>query len=231
MVMDLKWIELTSPDLEQPPILAVIPIGSIEIHGPHLPLGIDTMVIERVAVEAVRNLDAVVLPPLPYAYVPENRHFKGTISLSADTFLRLLEEVCDEVYRNGVEKIVVLNGHGGNIRPLRLFIREVLSKKKKYCVYLIPEPWGLITDVIEEVKETDEIGHACEIETSIALYLFPGLCRLYKVKRPATTGRKPPRGVETAVDWSGYAVEGYLGDPRKASSKKDEGFSRPGYPV
>lgn len=204
--------------------VVILPIGSIEVHGPHLPLGQDTLVVHRVAVEAAKRAPpALVLPPLYYAYVPENRHFPGTISLSGSTLLKLLEEVCDEVHRNGFKRILILNGHGGNTRLLRLFVREMQERGKRYLLYVWAEPWRAIYRLIEELRETEPVGHAGEMETSFSLYLFPQLCRVERVERPARLG--PPyvvEGLETMADWICFAVEGYIGDPRAAERGKGE---------
>ncbi|RLE96723.1 MAG: hypothetical protein DRJ57_05240 [Thermoprotei archaeon] len=224
---EVEWAKLAYPDVEsldREKTVVILPIGSMEVHGPHLPLGQDTLVVHRVAVEAARKSPpALVLPPLYYAYVPENRHFPGTISLSGVTLLKLLEEICDEVYRNGFKRILILNGHGGNTRLLRLFVREMQERGKRYLLYVWAEPWRAIHGLIERLRETETIGHAGEIETSFSLYLFPQLCRMDRVKRPAKLGPVwVVEGLETMADWICFAVEGYLGDPRAASSEKGE---------
>ncbi|HDJ89791.1 MAG TPA: creatininase family protein, partial [Thermoprotei archaeon] len=130
----MKWEELTSKDIEEldkDKTVVILPIGSIEVHGPHLPLGTDTITIYYVVLKATEIEDALVLPPLYYAYVPENRNFKGTISLKSDTFLKLLEDILDEVARQGFKKFLIVNGHGGNRRPLALFLRKMLEKNKR----------------------------------------------------------------------------------------------------
>ena len=225
MRVSVEWAELAYPDLaaaDRERTVVVLPVGSLEVHGPHLPLGLDALVVHRVAVEAAkRSPPAVVLPPLFYAYVPENRHFPGAISLSGSTFLKLLEEVCDEVYRNGFKRILILNGHGGNRRPLSLFVREMQEKGKRYLLYVAVEPMEGLERVIEEVAETRPLGHACEIETSLALHLLPHLCRLERVKGPARLGpERVVEGAQTMADWVCYAVEGYIGDPRAAAPEK-----------
>jgi len=225
MVNEMRWEGLTYGDIEEmvkEGYIPVVPIGSLEVHGPHLPLGTDALVIHKVALEVAKREKVVVLPPLYYAYVPENRHFPGTISLTGRTFLRLLEEICEELGRMGFKKIILLNGHGGNIRPLRLFVREVLNKRRRYVVYVIAEPWGLIGDVIERVRESDVVGHAGEIETSLVAYTYPELIKEEKI--PKGKARLGPRSVaewvETPVDWIGYALEGYVGEPSKANAEK-----------
>lgn len=221
----VEWVELASVDVvgfDRDKCVVVLPVGSIEVHGPHLPLGLDTLVIHRVAVEAARRSPpALVLPPLHYAYVPENRHYPGAISLSGTTFLKLLEEICDEVYRNGYKRILILNGHGGNRRPLSLFVREMQERGKRYLLYVWVEPMEGLEEVIEKLRESEPLGHACEMETSLALHLFPHLCKLERVKGPAKLGpSKVVEGVQTMADWVSYAIEGYVGDPTKARPEK-----------
>ena len=208
-------------ELVEKEYLPVIPIGSLEIHGPHLPLGIDGIVAHRLALEAARYEKIVVLPPIYYSYVPEHRHFPGTISLKASTFMKLLGELCDELQRMGFRKIVLLNGHGGNIAPLRTFLRERLWRRGA-CVYAILAPWNLASDVIEELREGRVYGHACEIETSIALHVAPELVRRERIPlgEIPTGPRHVVNGVETPVDWVVYAVEGAVGSPSLASQDK-----------
>jgi len=224
-VESVEWAHLAYPDIaaaDKERTVVVLPIGSIEVHGPHLPLGQDTLVAYMVAVEAARRSPpALVLPPLFYAYAPENRNFPGTISLSGSTLMKLLEEVCDEVYRNGFKRILILNGHGGNTALLNLFVREMQERGKRYLLYVWSDPFGDLWRLVNEIRETEPVGHADEIETSLALHLFPQYCRLERVERPARLG--PPHVVEgarTMADWICYAVEGYLGDPRAASPEK-----------
>ncbi|HDD64286.1 MAG TPA: creatininase family protein [Thermoprotei archaeon] len=222
----MRWEELTSSDfkmLDKDNLVAIIVVGSIEVHGPHLPLGTDTILTYAAVLKAAEVEDAVVLPPLYYCYVPENRNFEGTITISGDTFIKLLEEICDEVYRNGIKKILIVNGHGGNVRPLRLFLREMLRKGKRYQLYIVTDAWSPFSKEISEVKESKVIGHACEIETSLIMHVRPNLCKLNRVKGEAKLGvEKVVEGVEAMVDWISYAIEGYVGNPLLASKDKGE---------
>jgi creatinine amidohydrolase len=219
----VKWEDLTSKDIAgiDKNLPAVIPIGSIEVHGPHLPLGTDILTIYWVAVKASELEDAIILPPIAYGYAPESKHFPGTISISAETLLSLLREVCLEIYRNGFRKILILNGHGGNSRILRLLSRDVLDRCMNICLYMVVDPWSPVRSEIEGLRETKLIGHACEIETSIVSYIAPRLVKLDYVRGEAKIGVYTTiPDVETNVDWVGYALEAYLGDPRKASMEK-----------
>ncbi|MEM3027800.1 MAG: creatininase family protein [Candidatus Bathyarchaeia archaeon] len=219
----VKWDGVTSREINSldKNLPVVLPLGSIEVHGPHLPLGTDTTIIYEVALKASELEEALVLPPLAYCYAPENKHFPGTISISAVTLLRLIEEICSEISRNGFKKLIILNGHGGNRRILRLLMRDVLDKGLDIAIYSVTEPWSLIRDEIEKVRETSPVEHACEIETSFMLYLNPEVTRLSYLEGKARTGTSfEKEGIETNADWISYALEGYVGDPRKASEWK-----------
>lgn len=219
----MLWECLTSPDIKEASkkyLVAILPIGSIEIHGPHMPTGTDSITIREMARMASEKEPAVVLPTLYYAYVIENRHFPGTISLSARTLLSLLEEICEEVSRNGFKKILIVNGHGGNNYLLRVFLRESLLRRKDYIVYALIEPWSSFEDIAKEIFESKETGHACERETSIGLYLFKDLIKMERIEKGAETGSTGLPKIETPVDWQAFAIQLYLGDPRLATAEK-----------
>ncbi|RLE84874.1 MAG: hypothetical protein DRJ41_02325 [Thermoprotei archaeon] len=147
-----------------------------------------------------------------------HKHF-----LRAETFLSILEDILDEVLRHGFKKFLIVNGHGGNRRPLRLFVRKMLEKEKRIQLYILADPLTPVRSIIEEVRETEVYEHACEVETSIMMSLSPGLVKLERVKGKAVLGkRRLIEHIETMVDWQGYAPMGYVGDPTKASSDKGQ---------
>jgi len=220
----MLYEHLASPDVKEAAekgLVAILPIGSIEIHGPHMPTGTDSISVYNIAKLAAEKEEAVVLPPFYYAYVPENRHFPGTVSLTAKTLLSLLEEVCDEIARNGFKKILIVNGHGGNNEILRVFLRDSLTKKKEYALYAMISPWAPLAELTAKLSEGRTVGHACELETSVGLYLFEDLIKMDRVKQEAKLGSTHlPKGIETPVDWQAYALQLYLGDPRLATKEK-----------
>ena len=220
----MMYEHATSPDVKaaaEKGLVAILPLGSIEVHGPHMPTGTDALTICNLARMAAEREEAVVLPPVYFAYVPENRHFAGTISLTAKTLLSVLEEVCDEIARNGFKKILILNGHGGNNSIIRTFLRESLTRKRDYTLYAMIEPWAPIQKHVAELSEGRTVGHACELETSIGLYLFEKSIKMENVKHVAELGATNiPKGIETPVDWQAYALEAYLGEPRFATKEK-----------
>lgn len=222
----MLWEELTSEELDEAAksgLIAVLAIGSIEKHGPHAPLGTDTLTVFNLVKIASEKEPAVVLPPIYYGMVKETRYAPGIISLSSETLLKVLGEICDEISRNGFKKILIVNGHGGNIATLRCFVWDKqLTKGVEYVVYLmaLPTP-DLSKDEREKLTEGKINGHGGILETSLGLYFYPSLIKLAKVKRETKMGSlELPKNVFTILEWPACAPEAYIGDPRYASKEK-----------
>jgi creatinine amidohydrolase len=113
-----RWDELVASDftkaLEKSSKTCILPIGILEKHGPHSPIGTDLIHVREWAAHAVKSEYAVVFPDYFYGQINEARHQPGTFALPSDLIYKLLEATCDEIARNGFDKIVILNGHGGN---------------------------------------------------------------------------------------------------------------------
>jgi len=218
----MQWEKITSRELYEmvKEEVCIIPIGSLEKHGEHLPLGNDALIAHKLALMAVEKEPAVVLPPLYFAYTKAMKNLTGAISLETDVLLAFLENLCDEVARNGFKKIILLNAHGGNVSILGVFLRHVADKGKDYAVYL--PPIFLAPEVIKEVKETSETGHAGEIETSISLYLFPELCKMERLPKEFYSSRRDydVSPASTSIDWYAAYPDAYVGDARKANAEK-----------
>lgn len=125
--------------------IAVVPIGSLEQHGPHLPMGTDSIVAEAVVREAVRSLgdlDLLVLPTVWFGCSEEHMDFPGTVSLDAGTMMRLVRDLCSSLARHGVRKVALVNAHGGNTDVLRAVLREVRRDLGVFAVLF--DVWPLI---------------------------------------------------------------------------------------
>ena len=218
----MEWANVTYEDVAgmAKEEVCIIPIGCLEPHAWHLPTGNDALIAHRWAQMAAEREPAMVLPPLYYAYVKPGRHLPGAISLETDVLLALLENVCDEVARNGFKKIILLNGHGGNSAILEVFSQHLSDRGKDYAVYF--PPIFLMEDVIREIGETTDWGHACEIETSISLYLFPELCKMDRLPEGYFRSKKDfdIGPAKTSMDWFASHPETYIGDAHKASVEK-----------
>ena len=221
----MNWHDITSDQFaearEQTGGVALIPIGSTERHGPHLPLGCDTLVGAGVAARVAALEPVVVLPVMGYTWVPQPSFQPGAIGIKSNLLLDWLTCVLDEIHRNGFGKIVLMHCHGGNIPMSATILGHVLEERKAYSLYSIPPFAG--ADV-REVLETGDWGHACEIETSVALALFPDLVRMELVGHrtfPAVPGLDVG-AAQTPVDWIARYPTCCVGEPQAATAEKGE---------
>ncbi len=175
-----KMEELSSPRfvqaLELSKGVCIIPLGIIEKHGPHLPLGTDLFEARQAATEAAKKEYAVVFPPYFAGQIFEARHQPGTIAYSSELMWKMLEETCNELARNGLKKIILVNGHGGNTSFLEYFCQSQLAERKDYVVVLFRQEDDPVTGKeIEKLKKAKLDGHAGEGETSMMYSIRPDL--------------------------------------------------------
>src|SRR6195256_4560784 len=134
-----RWDELTASEwpkaLEMSKQTCILPIGILEKHGPHVPIGSDLIQVREWAARATKKEYAVVFPDYFYGQINEARHQPGTFCLPSKLVLELLDATCQEIARNGFDKIVIINGHGGNPELLRYFIQSQLEHRRDYAVY------------------------------------------------------------------------------------------------
>jgi creatinine amidohydrolase len=178
--LPFKMEELTSPKfakaVDQAAGVCVIPLGIIEKHGPHLPLGTDLYESREIAFHAAEKEYAVVFPPYFAGQIFEAKHQPGAIAYSNELMWKMLEETCKELSRNGLKKIILLNGHGGNTSFLQYFCQSQLANKNDYVVVLFqsgPDPES--AKEIKSLKKAGLDGHAGEEETSMMYYINPAL--------------------------------------------------------
>lgn len=159
--------------------IGILPIGSIEQHGDHLPLGTDLFIADKLAEIAAtkaleRNIRAIVLEPIAVTISREWSGNPGTLWVSGEVFQAYLKNYLFSVFRNRINRVVVLNAHGGNFENLLAALKNTVYdyEERGFRVYLV-NWWDMVGDVINEVFET-RFFHADEIETSLALAL--GIC-------------------------------------------------------
>ena len=229
----MQWEELTAPELAKAvreTRLCVVALGVLERHSEHLPLGTDYLVSHAIACKAAEVEPAVVFPPFYFGQIYEARCFPGAVALRPTLLLELLQSVFDEIGRNGFEKIVVYNGHGGNNHLLAFLAQCSLWEEKPYSLYMPLRTFS--PDGEKEwaaLQETSFGGHACETETSAVLGTFPHLARMERV--PDTPGAPlgrmghlPP--TYTGIWWYSDFPEHYAGDARPATEQKGQIYVR-----
>ena len=178
--ISFKMEELTSPQfikaIEKAGGVAIVPLGIIEKHGPHLPLGTDLFEAREVAFNAATQEYAIVFPPYFSGQIFEAKHQPGTIAYSNELMWKALEETCIELSRNGLKKIIILNGHGGNSSFLQYFCQSQLMSPRDYIVVLFrPGTDQVNAKEIKSLKKASLDGHAGEEETSMVYFIDPNL--------------------------------------------------------
>jgi creatinine amidohydrolase len=168
----------------------------------------------------------VIFPPYYFTQIHEAKHQAGTIAIPFRMMFDLLEAACDEIARNGMNRIVLLNGHGGNNHFLPYFAQSMLEKPRGYTVYVI----GLNAYLPEgdpkwqSMRQTQVDGHAGEEETSIMLALHPELCRLDQITESGMPQKRSKHlgGLYNSIGWYAEFPNHYAGDGRVGTREKGQ---------
>jgi creatinine amidohydrolase len=223
-----RLAELTSAEAEAAfarASLAILPTGSTEQHGPHLTLETDTAIAWSLArrLEGELGEDAILLPRLDYGLSEHHLRFPGTMTLRPETYLRLVSDVIESLAHWGVRRVLVVNGHGGNIDALRLVSR---TARRDHGVLVASVMWARIAaDAIAARVGSSRYGHACESETSVAMAAAPQVVRADRIAAPAErwsvdVWTDPPAPiVDQTVLLHEWSADGALGDARLASAE------------
>lgn len=220
-----KWEELTGPDfiraIHQAQGVCLLPFGIVEKHGPHLPLGTDLINVRYASLQAVQQEYAVVFPPYYFGQIAEARHEPGTLSYPAHLQMELLQATTDEMARNGCTKIVIVNGHGGNLSFLPYFAQSQLDRPHNYVVYVFwPDTAHLGAGRPPEKDKVDL--HAGESETSHTMVSRPDLVHLDRIPQESGADQNRvhlPAGVYEGIWWYAKFPNHYAGDASSANLK------------
>jgi creatinine amidohydrolase len=222
-----RWDELTASDwpraLERSSRTCILPIGILEKHGPHAPIGSDLIQVREWAARATKKEYAVVFPDYFYGQINEAKHQPGAFALPEKVVWELLESTCDEIARNGFDKIVIINGHGGNPEFLSYFIQTRLEKRRNYAVYFFQPDRGDSAYKAGYAKlhksDPDNDAHAGERETAVLLYMRPELVKMDSaaIESGANQHRLSIPNMYTAIWWYAAYPNHYAGEGAKAT--------------
>ena len=229
--LSVQWEELTSADfvkgIQQSQGTCLLPIGILEKHGLHLPLGNDLLNVRYVALHSSQQEFAIVFPEYFAGQIFEARHQPGTVAYSLRMQLELLQETTDEMARNGCKKIILVNGHGGNVNLLPLFAQAQMASPHDYVVYVFMAP-GHDNEpgrpALKSSKGTVDY-HAGEKETSHSLLARPDLVHLDRAKDESGADQareKLPDSLYTGIWWYARFPNHYSGDGSVASKELGE---------
>lgn len=225
------WSEMTWPQAEarlKQVDVALLPVGAIEQHGPHLPLDTDSFDADYLARRVALGCSEprpLVLPLVPYGVSYHHEDFAGTLSVTNETLSRLIYEIGMGAARNGIRKLVIINGHGGNAPTLHFAAQTI--NRDAHIFTCVDSGETSDTDV-EALTETPGDVHAGEIETSTSLALRPHLVRMEEARSRVQkfSSRFLDFSSERSVEWYArtqkLSENGVLGDPTKASVEKGE---------
>ena len=195
---------------------AILPIGSVEEHGGHLPLKTDTMHIEALARAAAEQVDVFVAPAVPYGLCRSTAQHPGTVSISFDTVRALVRDIGRSLYHQGIRRLIVATGHaGGSHQTALLEAGEDLNLACPDLVVAVLSVVDLLRPNIGGLVATPNDAHAGELETSIVMHLAPELVKGTSPREyPAFPA--PVLVRHKAAYWPG----GVWGDPGAATEKK-----------
>ena len=226
--MEVEWRRMRADELREAArrdAMVILPVASLEQHGPHLPVETDTTIGEAVAIGTARRLAemgerAVVLPALWTGLSEHHMPFGGTITLGLPAFAAVIEDVCHSVARHGFRRIVLSNSHGGNENALRTLTDE-LTVKLRVPVIQFTYAHAARPEIAALLTTQDGVRHACEAETAMMLALRPEL-----VARARTPPRDAPSPAESGLyRWRSFAVRtetGVRGNPDAGTAEQGE---------
>lgn len=226
---DLTWAEVRAAAAAG--AVAVVPAGSLEQHGPHLPVRTDTALVGAVAEAAAARLPSDVPAVLaPVLWLGASHHHLPFFALSLDerTYVEIAVQIGCSLAQAGFRRVFFLNGHGGNAAPLRLAVGEI-ARRQPGALTACAEYWALAAAALRAERSTGTggAGHACEIETSLLLHLAPAAVRpgphasrIPDLPPLFARDLLDPGPVALGVAWERLTPDGTLGDPTAASPDK-----------
>jgi len=237
---EYRYEKLTWPEINDAVELGkvcIVPCGAVEQHGPHLPLDVDIVCPTGIALGAAREVadKALVLPTVSYGYTGHVMDFPGTINTDFEHFMHQVLDITKSLAYHGFKKIMLLNGHGSNMPNLDLVARRTNLETDAECI--LGAWWNLLTvdkgfmPRWRQSKFPGGCAHACELETSLYLYLDGDNVRKDLIKNGVISFNEENNpfnwvdlfaaGPATIISWtSSYSETGVLGEPELATAEK-----------
>ena len=234
----MRWEEMTSPEigaLDRERTVVILPVGSVEQHGRHMPVGTDTILAHEVALAAAERVgDVVVLPPPWYGFSAHHMRFPGSVTLRAETLIALAGDIVASVISHGFRRILIVNGHGGNAGVIDVLASTLGHRHYGAARIATLTYFALASDAIAALRRSGPggMGHACEFETSLVQHLRPGLVKIERAETTYPEAGSPylttdligSQAVRVYHDFADLSTTGTLGDPSLASPEAGDAF-------
>ncbi len=226
----MKFAEMTAPELQQvsrSQTVVLAPIAACEQHSRHLAVLTDTVLVTGVAEGVEKKLPKMVLL-LPTLWLGASHHhlrYGGTLSASVDTHIDILCELVEPLLEDGYQRLLILNGHGGNIDTMQTALRMLQPHHREH-ILAAASYWDLASKELSALAEgpRKNMGHACEFETSMMLALRPDLVRRDQIADDPPKDDSTLRGLFLADDMYQKTDHGAVGYPQLASAEKGQRF-------
>jgi creatinine amidohydrolase len=226
----MKFAEMTYPELQQVPrhaCVVVAPVAACEQHSRHLATLTDTVLVTAVAEGVERQLpkEVLLLPTLWLGASAHHLRFGATLSVGVDTHVDILCDLLTPLLEDGHQRLLVLNGHGGNIDTMQMALRR-LQPRWRERVLAAASYWDLAAAELAALAEgpRKNMGHACELETSMLLALRPELVRRDQIADDPPRDDPALRGLYLAEDMRQRTDHGCVGYPERATAEKGRAF-------
>ena len=231
MMTKLAWHDLKAHelhDLAKRDAVVILPVGSTEQHGPHLPVQVDALLATEVSLAAARLLSeegepVVVVPTVWVGLAEHHMSFGGTITLDFPTFHAVLRCVCSSILRHGFRRLLLLNGHGGNVAAMTVIVgelkRELEADIATATYWTLPKAAASFAEILDVQRN---VRHAGEAETSMLLHLKPELVNLEAAAAidPPLEGLGAQDGIYRWRPIADFTESGVIGAPNAASAEK-----------
>lgn len=216
---EMGWVDIAA--YLQRETKVILPVGSTEQHGRHLPLGTDAYLPLELADRIAEKTNIAIAPALVYGMSQHHLCFPGTISLKPQTLIHVMEDILQSLYRHGFRKVFIVNGHGGNVTSIRIAMANIMTEHADFEI--VTRQWWqeeCVADLVKTQYENYEGGHADAVETSPMLALYSHLVHL---DRSSYNQDRVPVEVLTEHVFKKFYPHGVIGiDPKRADNKLGE---------
>jgi creatinine amidohydrolase len=214
----MNWVDYEEAQKETDIVL--IPLGAVEVYGPHLPMGADGISTSALAARVAEEVRALVAPLIPVGFSAGLQSFPGTLSVEPESLIAYTRDVAESFILWGCKRILFINGHAGNVPYINQLSRELEEKHGVICAQI--DWWRYIQPLVEDLVEADILphGHASEFGTSVMLHLAPEHVKMDRACRTEPQIKNEFPDFHQSRSYRDLTPTGVVGDGTKGTAEK-----------